>query len=117
LLFISSICARFSNASSSASSSADIAVFRNGIWYIQRSRDGFIGIQFGQAGDKPLPADFDGDAKSDLTVFRPSNGVWYVNRSTLGFTGVQFGSSTDRLTPTDYDGYKRVDFAVYRNGE
>jgi len=37
---------------------ADFAVFRNRIWYIQRSRDRFTGIAFGAADDKPAPNAF-----------------------------------------------------------
>ncbi|MDQ3041219.1 MAG: VCBS repeat-containing protein, partial [Acidobacteriota bacterium] len=58
--------------------------------------------------------DFDGDGKSDISVFRPSNGIWYLNQSTAGFRGVQFGAGDDRIVPADYDGDNRTDIAVYR---
>ncbi len=59
-------------------------------------------------------ADFDGDGKTDLSVFR--NGSWIVQRSTAGFSSYIFGLSTDKLVPGDYDGDNKTDYAVYRNG-
>ncbi|MEP6902927.1 MAG: reprolysin-like metallopeptidase, partial [Actinomycetota bacterium] len=38
------------------------------------------------------PFDFDGDGKSDISVY--SNGIWYIQRSTAGFTAAQFGIAT-----------------------
>ncbi|MDQ3799331.1 MAG: M36 family metallopeptidase [Acidobacteriota bacterium] len=61
-------------------------------------------------------ADFDGDGKTDLSVFRPSDSVWYLNRSTAGFTATQFGVASDVLTPGDYDGDGKTDLAVFRPG-
>ena len=58
--------------------------------------------------------DFDGDLRSDLSVFRPSNGTWYANRSTQGFFAQQFGLATDKLTPADYDGDGKTDIAIWR---
>jgi len=59
-------------------------------------------------------ADFDGDGKTDVSVFRPSEGNWYLNRSTDGFAAYNFGISTDVLTPGDYDGDGVADTSVFR---
>jgi uncharacterized delta-60 repeat protein len=63
------------------------------------------------------PFDFDGDARSDISVFRPSEGRWYVRASYAGWSEFQFGLADDRLTPADYDGDGRTDISVFRNGE
>jgi hypothetical protein len=59
-------------------------------------------------------ADFDGDGKTDVSVFRGSEGNWYLNRSTAGFTAVNFGLGTDTPTPADWDGDNKTDPAVFR---
>jgi hypothetical protein len=59
-------------------------------------------------------ADFDGDGKTDLSVFRPSEGNWYLNESTAGFAVLNWGVSTDTLLPGDFDGDGKADEAVYR---
>ena len=60
--------------------------------------------------------DFDGDRRSDISIFRPSNGVWYLNRSGAGFSAFQFGLAGDKPVSADYDGDGRSDAAVYRAG-
>ena len=60
--------------------------------------------------------DFDGDRKSDVSVFRPDTGNWYIQQSTAGFTGLAFGIASDKLVPADYDGDGKTDVAIYRNG-
>ena len=59
-------------------------------------------------------ADFDGDGRTDLSVFRPSEGNWYLNRSTAGFSVINFGLSSDTLVPGDYDGDGKADTAIFR---
>ncbi|MCY7375124.1 MAG: VCBS repeat-containing protein [Pyrinomonadaceae bacterium] len=58
--------------------------------------------------------DFDGDLKTDLSVFRPSNGNWFINRSIGGISGTLWGLSVDKPTAADYDGDGKTDLAVWR---
>jgi plastocyanin len=59
--------------------------------------------------------DFDGDRKTDVSVFRPTNGVWYISQSfNGGFRGDGFGTNGDQPAPADYDGDGKNDLAVFR---
>ncbi|MBP6004799.1 MAG: DUF1906 domain-containing protein [Pyrinomonadaceae bacterium] len=72
----------------------------------------------GLAIPKNRNADFDGDLKSDVSVFRPDIGAWYAMNSSSGtVTGLIFGSPTDTPAPGDFDGDGKTDFAVFRPSE
>ncbi len=65
--------------------------------------------------NRSATADFDGDGRTDISVFRPSDGTWYVMQSGSNtFRAQQFGASGDKIVPGDYDGDGRTDFAVFR---
>jgi len=64
---------------------------------------------------KSVDGDFDGDGRSDITVFRPSTGTWHFDYSGPAGTGsVAWGNSADVIVPGDYDGDGRADPAVFR---
>ena len=59
-------------------------------------------------------ADFDGDGRTDISVFRPAGGSWYLNRSTNGFLVQNWGIATDIPAPGDFDGDGRADMTIFR---
>ena len=82
---------------------------RNGIVSIG-SRTLFVN----QISARAAKFDFDGDGKSDISVFRSGN--WFLQQSANGFAAVSFGIISDKLVPADYDGDGKTDIAVYRDG-
>jgi subtilisin family serine protease len=93
---------------------ADISVFRpeNGTWYLLNSQTGFSAVQFGISSDRIVPADYDGDGKTDLAVYR--GGTWFLQRSRDGFRSIPFGLAEDIPQPADFDGDGKSELAVYR---
>ena len=69
---------------------------------------------FGIASDTAIPADYDGDGKTDFAVYRSGN--WYFWRSSQGFSTNIFGNPNDVPAPADYDGDGKADIAIFRNG-
>ncbi|HQU85401.1 MAG TPA: FG-GAP-like repeat-containing protein [Pyrinomonadaceae bacterium] len=67
------------------------------------------------APSKNVVSDFDGDRKTDFSVFTPSNGNWSVEKSSdNSFSSTTFGTSEDKIVAGDYDGDGKSDVAVFR---
>jgi hypothetical protein len=81
-------------------------------WYIDNIR--VIGNYACSVSAVESRADFDGDGRTDLSVFRPSEGNWYLNRSTAGFIVTNWGLASDIEAPGDFDGDGKADTAIFR---
>ena len=59
--------------------------------------------------------DFEGDGKTDLSIFRPAGGEWwYLRSSDGGNSASRFGSESDILSPADLTGDGKTDIAFFR---
>jgi hypothetical protein len=68
-------------------------------------------------GDVLVPADYDGDGRTDPAIYRASLGVWIIPLSTSGYTNYQFaswGSSDDIAIGADMDGDGKADIGYYQ---
>ena len=79
---------------------AFLGLASDGTWYLLRSYSGFTAMQFGISTDKPVPADYDNDGRTDIAVFREGN--WYLQQSTAGFRAIQFGAANDIPVPNAF---------------
>jgi len=109
---------------------ADLSIWRpsnpfcpgqGGLWFTVFSGGGTRATCIGQFGDLPVPADYDGDRKADLAIYRPLNqgcvggaGLWYVQLSGGGAINECFGDGAAVPVPADYENRGAADLAYYR---
>ena len=95
--------------------SADVASYdsgRNELTIVQGSAQT---VRWGAGGDRWIAADFDGDNKGEIAIFRPTTGDWWWIRSSDSVVNVlHWGLNGDVPVAADYDGDSRTDIAVYR---
>jgi len=61
-------------------------------------------------GDFPIPADYDGDGKTDIAVYVQFENSWIIR----DLATYRWGEQGDIPVPGDYDGDGRTDIAVWR---
>ncbi len=66
--------------------------------------------------DRAVRADFDGDGKTDLSVWRPSTGEWWVFGSMGGIGATTWGINGDEPMSADFSGDNKADFGIVRPG-
>jgi uncharacterized delta-60 repeat protein len=86
------------------------------VGYYQETRLALLRYQGGDSASPAIkaPFDFDGDGKTDISIFRPTLGQWwYLRSSDSSNRAFQFGSSTDKIVPADYTDDGKTDIAVF----
>ena len=100
----------------------------NGVWklYIVDDATGSAGtlaggwsIDVGAGGTfgskRFTSCDFNGDGKTDVSIYRPSDGNWWIRKSdSWANLVISWGAPGDIPAPGDYDGDHKTDAAVFR---
>jgi len=74
-----------------------------------------VDVSHAAENTKNVVSDFDGDGKTDFSVFRPTTGDWNIETSSNGSQStLNWGLPGDVITPGDYDGDGKTDHAIYR---
>ncbi|MBV9209494.1 MAG: hypothetical protein JOZ52_02630 [Acidobacteria bacterium] len=70
---------------------------------LNSSDNSFRATAWGVSTDSPVPADYDGDGRTDITIFRPSTRTWHLIQSSNGAqSAIPFGASGDTPIESAY---------------
>lgn len=97
---------------------SDLSTFRpsNSIWNVRNSgfpnANQLTSVQWGTPTDKLVPADYDGDGRTNTAVYR--DGAWKIIWPDGSYRYAAFGQVGDLPRPGDFDGDGKADIAVWR---
>jgi hypothetical protein len=96
----------------------DVGVFRDGLFLLDTNRDAAADIErrYGVPADVPVTGDWNGDAVTDLGVYRNNNGVmeFYLESAPRAYP---YGLVGDIPIAGDWDGNGVWDYGVRRGGD
>lgn len=82
-------------------------------WYIlSQDETWYTWADWGEFGDCPMAADFDGDSRADLVQFRGTTGMWYIAYAAGGGASYPWGAWGD--VPLTYRTTQGRNIAVFR---
>jgi hypothetical protein len=82
---------------------------------VQNANVGTSSAQIFILDDESATNDFDGDGRTDISIFRPSLGQWwYLQSSDFDNRTFAFGNNNDTLVPADFTGDSKTDIAFWR---
>jgi hypothetical protein len=86
----------------------DYAVFRpsTATWWVR----GQSAVRYGAPGDTPVPADYNGDGRTEMATWNPKTARW----SLRGIAYYTWGKRGDIPVPADYNGDGKAEIAVFR---
>lgn len=100
-----------------------LAFFSAGKWTVagEQPGDSSRTYYWGEAGDVPVPGDYNGDGLTEFAVYRPTTSTWWILYPNADaapeMLAQRWGEAGDVPVPADYDGDGSTDLGIWRPAE